>query len=127
MQRIRHANIQHDVGRNIYSIFNEVERGEKMEVFITILTLISFILILISIILTNKLINQFKDENKDLRSENEELNLWLDNAERRTTEYARKIKKIEDIIIEAQKENEFAVITLQNIKKELFTDGNQEK
>ena len=98
-----------------------------MDLIITILTLISFILILISIILTNKLINQFKDENKDLRSENEELNLWLDNAERRTTEYARKIKKIEDIIIEAQKENEFAVITLQNIKKELFTDGNQEK
>lgn len=98
-----------------------------MDLIITILTLISFILILISIILTNKLINQFKDENKDLRSENEELNLWLDNAERRTTEYARKIKKIEDIIIEAQKENEFAVITLQNIKKELFTDANQEK
>lgn len=98
-----------------------------MELIITILTLISFILILISIILTNKLINQFKDENKDLRSENEELNLWLDNAERRTTEYARKIKRIEDITIKAQKENEFAVITLQNIKKELFTDANQEK
>ena len=98
-----------------------------MEVLITILTLISFILILISIILTNKLINQFKEENKDLRFENEELNLWLDNAERRTTEYARKIKRIEDISIKAQKENEFAVITLQNIKKELFTEGNQVK
>ena len=98
-----------------------------MEVLIAILTLISFILILISIILTNKLINQFKDENRDLRFENEELNLWLDNAERRTTEYARKIKRIEDISIKAQKENEFAVITLQNIKKELFTDANQNK
>lgn len=98
-----------------------------MEVLITILTLISFILILISIILINKLINQFKDENKDLRFENEELNLQLNNAERRVVKYARKIKKIEDIIIEAQKENEFAVITLQNIKKELFTDANQEK
>lgn len=98
-----------------------------MEVLITILTLISFILILISIILTNKLINQFREENKNLRFENEELNLWLDNAERRTTEYARKIKRIEDISIKAQKENEFAVITLQNIKKELFTDGNQVK
>ena len=98
-----------------------------MEVLITILTLISFILILISVILTNKLINQFKEENRDLRFENEELNLWLDNAERRTTEYARKIKRIEDISIKAQKENEFAVITLQNIKKELFTDGNQVK
>lgn len=98
-----------------------------MEVLITILTLISSILILISIILTNKLINQFREENKNLRFENEELNLWLDNAERRTTEYARKIKRIEDISIKAQKENEFAVITLQNIKKELFTDGNQVK
>ncbi len=98
-----------------------------MEVLITILTLISSILILISIILINKLINQFKDENKDLRFENEELNLQLNNAERRVVKYARKIKKIEDIIIEAQKENEFAVITLQNIKKELFTDANQEK
>lgn len=98
-----------------------------MEVLITILTLISFILILISIILTNKLINQFREENKNLRFENEELNLWLDNAERRTTEYARKIKRIEDITIKAQKENEFAVVTLQNIKKELFTDGNQVK
>ena len=98
-----------------------------MEVLITILTLISFILILISIILTNKLINQFREENKNLRFENEELNLQLNNAERRVVKYARKIKKIEDIIIEAQKENEFAVITLQNIKKELFTDANQEK
>ena len=98
-----------------------------MDLLITILTLISFILILISIILTNKLINQFREENKNLRFENEELNLWLDNAERRTTEYARKIKRIEDISIKAQKENEFAVITLQNIKKELFTEGNQVK
>lgn len=98
-----------------------------MDLLITILTLISFILVLVSIILTNKLINQFKEENKNLRFENEELNLWLDNAERRTTEYARKIKRIEDITIKAQKENEFAVITLQNIKKELFTDSNQNK
>lgn len=98
-----------------------------MEVLIAILALISFILIAISIILTNKLINQFREENKNLRFENEELNLWLDNAERRTTEYARKIKRIEDISIKAQKENEFAVITLQNIKKELFTEGNQVK
>lgn len=91
-----------------------------MEVLITILTLISSILILISIILTNKLINQFREENKNLRFENEELNLWLDNAERRTTEYARKIKRIEDITIKAQKENEFAVNTVNSIIKELI-------
>lgn len=98
-----------------------------MDLIITILTLISFILILISIILTNKLINQFKDENKDLRFENEELNLQLNNAERRVVKYARKIKRIEDIIKLDESKNEFAVITLQNIKKELFTDTNQEK
>ena len=98
-----------------------------MEVLITILTLISSILILISIILTNKLINQFRDENKDLRFENEELNLQLNNAERRVVKYARKIKRIEDIIKLDESKYEFAVITLQNIKKELFTDTNQEK
>lgn len=98
-----------------------------MEVLITILTLISFILILISVILTNKLIKQFKEENRDLRFENEELNLQLNNAERRVVKYARKIKRIEDIIRLDESKNEFAVITLQNIKKELFTDANQEK
>lgn len=91
-----------------------------MDLIITILTLISFILILISIILTNKLINQFKEENKDLRFENEELNLWLDNAERRTTEYARKIKRIEDIVKLDKSKNEFAVNTVNSIIKELI-------
>lgn len=28
MQDVRHANIQHNVGINIYSIFNEIERRE---------------------------------------------------------------------------------------------------
>lgn len=98
-----------------------------MDLIITILLLVSFILVVISVILTNKLINKFREENKDLRFDNEELNLQLDNAERRVVKYARRIKKIEDIIIKAQKENEFAVITLQNIKKELFSDANQDK
>lgn len=91
-----------------------------MEVLITILTLISFILILISIILTNKLINQFKEENKDLRFENEELNLQLNNAERRVVKYARKIKRIEDIIKLDKSKNEFAVNTVNSIIKELI-------
>lgn len=98
-----------------------------MDLLITILLLVSFILVVISVILTNKLINKFREENKDLRFDNEELNLQLDNAERRVVKYAKKIKRIEDIIIKAQKENEFAVITLQNIKKELFSDANQDK
>lgn len=91
-----------------------------MDLIITILTLISFILILISIILTNKLINQFKEENKDLRFENEELNLQLNNAERRVVKYARKIKKIEDIIKLDKSKNEFAVNTVNSIIKELI-------
>ena len=91
-----------------------------MDLLITILTLISFILILISIILTNKLINQFKEENKDLRFENEELNLQLNNAERRVVKYARKIKKIEDIIKLDKSKNEFAVNTVNSIIKELI-------
>ena len=91
-----------------------------MEVLIAILALISFILIAISIILTNKLINQFKDENKDLRFENEELNLQLNNAERRVVKYARKIKRIEDIIKLDKSKNEFAVNTVNSIIKELI-------
>lgn len=98
-----------------------------METIIAILSLITLILIVISIILTNKLIDKFREENKDLRFDNEELSLQLDNAERRVVEHARKINKLEDIIIKAEEKNEFAVITLQNIKKELFTDANQEK
>lgn len=91
-----------------------------MEVLIAILALISFILIAISIILTNKLINQFKEENKDLRFENEELNLQLNNAERRVVKYARKIKRIEDIIKLDKSKNEFAVNTVNSIIKELI-------
>lgn len=97
-----------------------------MDLIITILLLVSFILVVISVILTNKLINKFREENKDLRFDNEELNLQLNNAERRVVKYARKIKKIEDIIKLDESKNEFAVITLQNIKKELFSDANQD-
>lgn len=98
-----------------------------MDLIITILLLVSFILVVISVILTNKLINKFREENKDLRFDNEELNLQLDNAERRTVKYARKIKRIEDIIKLDKSKNEFAVNTVNSIIKELFTDSNQEK
>lgn len=98
-----------------------------MDLIITILLLVSFILVVISVILTNKLINKFREENKDLRFDNEELNLQLDNAERRTVKYARKIKRIEDIIKLDKSKNEFAVNTVNSIIKELFTDANQEK
>ena len=98
-----------------------------MDLIITILLLVNFILVVISVILTNKLINKFREENKDLRFDNEELNLQLDNAERRTVKYARKIKRIEDIIKLDKSKNEFAVNTVNSIIKELFTDANQEK
>lgn len=98
-----------------------------MDLIITILLLVSFILVVISVILTNKLINKFREENKDLRFDNEELNLQLDNAERRVVKYARKIKRIEDIIKLDKSKNEFAVNTVNSIIKELFTDANQEK
>lgn len=98
-----------------------------MDLIITILLLVSFILVVISVILTNKLINKFREENKDLRFDNEELNLQLDNAERRVVKYARKIKRIEDIIKLDKSKNEFAVNTVNSIIKELFTDSNQEK
>ena len=91
-----------------------------MDLIITILLLVSFILVVISVILTNKLINQFKEENKDLRFENEELNLQLNNAERRVVKYARRIKKIEDIIKLDKSKNEFAVNTVNSIIKELI-------
>ena len=98
-----------------------------MDLIITILLLVSFILVVISVILTNKLINKFREENKDLRFDNEELNLQLDNAERRVVKYAKKIKRIEDIIKIDKSKNEFAVNTVNSIIKELFTDANQEK
>lgn len=98
-----------------------------MDLLITILLLVSFILVVISVILTNKLINKFREENKDLRFDNEELNLQLDNAERRVVKYAKKIKRIEDIIKLDKSKNEFAVNTVNSIIKELFTDANQEK
>ena len=98
-----------------------------MDLLITILLLVSFILVVISVILTNKLINKFREENKDLRFDNEELNLQLDNAERRVVKYAKKIKRIEDIIKLDKSKNEFAVNTVNSIIKELFTDANQVK
>lgn len=91
-----------------------------MDLIITILLLVSFILVVISVILTNKLINKFREENKDLRFDNEELNLQLDNAERRVVKYARKIKRIEDIIKLDKSKNEFAVNTVNSIIKELI-------
>jgi len=51
----------------------------------------------------------------------------LNDIEQRITAYARKIKKIEDIVIKAEQTNEFAVITLKEIKKELFPNDQSDK
>lgn len=87
---------------------------------ITILSLINLILIVVKIISTNKLITDFKEENK-------ELSLQLDNSEKRVVEHSRKIKAIEDIIVHNEKNNEFDTITLKQIKKELFASTTQAK
>jgi len=96
-----------------------------MEIII-ILTLIALILALKLIISNNKLINKFREDSKELRSENEELKIQLDNAEERVVFYARKIRKLENIIIEKEKNNGLNTDAMKEIKKELFTDANQE-
>ena len=96
-----------------------------MEIII-ILTLIALILALKLIISNNKLINKFREDSKELRFENEELKIQLDNAEERVVFYARKIRKLENIIIEKEKNNGLNTDAMKEIKKELFTDANQE-
>lgn len=93
----------------------------------SILALVGFILITIGIYESNRLINKFKDENRELRFDNEELSYQLNYSEKRVVNYARKIKTIEDIIIKNNKKNEYDTITLAEIKKELFIDTNQDK
>lgn len=96
-----------------------------MEIII-ILTLIALILTFKLIISNNKLINKFREDSKELRFENEELKIQLDNAEERVVFYARKIRKLENIIIEKEKNNGLNTDAMKEIKKELFTDANQE-
>lgn len=66
------------------------------------------------------------DDNKEilrLEKENCDLRKWKfshSDAERRATTFVRKLKKLEDIIIEDQKKEEFDTVTLSKIKKELL-------
>lgn len=97
-----------------------------MEVFVGII--IGYIICLILIAFSgfeedNELLNQIheeKQQNRDLRED-------LDNAELRATEFARKIKAVEDIIVKGKNTNEFDTIILSKIKKELFSETNQDK
>lgn len=98
-----------------------------MEIFITILTLVALILMSIALLRTSNLINIYRKQNKTLYKRYSEAKKTAINAEQRATNYARKIKKMEDILAKAKEDKEPAIFTLQKIEKELFTDTNQEK
>lgn len=78
--------------------------------------------------------NEFIEQNEELINkqeklikENSELREIRLNAEVRATQFARKIRTIEKILAEGKKSNEFDTVILAEIKKELFSDGNQAK
>lgn len=59
----------------------------------------------------------------ELEEENYELQKWKSNhsdAERRAATFARKLKAVEDIVIEDDEKNEFGPITRDKLKKELL-------
>ncbi len=62
---------------------------------------------------------KLKEENMDLRFENEELKLSKDISERRNIEYARLFKKISE---EVNKNQLNSVINLQNKIKSMLTN-----
>ena len=93
-----------------------------MEIFITILTLVALILMSIALLRTSNLINSYRKQNKTLYKRYSETKKTSINAEQRATNYARKIKKIEDVFIKAKEDKEPAVFTLQKIEKELFAN-----
>ena len=66
----------------------------------------------------SELINELSER----RKENTKLKNDLDNAELRATEFARKIKKIEDIIINGENNKENFFVIISKIKKELVHD-----
>jgi hypothetical protein len=91
------------------------------------LALIALILTLKLIISNNESINKLRQDSRELRFENEELKIQLDNAEKRIVFYARKIRKLENIIIEKEQNNGLNTDAMKEIKRELFTDANQNK
>ena len=93
-----------------------------METVITILSLIALILMSIALLRINKLINSYQKQHELLSRRYSEAKRTSNNAEQRATSYARKIKKIEDIVVKGKENKEAAVITLQSIEKELFAE-----
>ncbi len=101
-----------------------------MNLIMIFLSFLALILIIYAIKITkehNGEILDLYDENKNLRFENETLKVDLENAEKRTIFYARKMKKIENILTKSKNNKENYFITIEKLEKELFTDGNQAK
>ena len=66
----------------------------------------------------------------DLLNENWELQKEVaegKNAEKRAMTFARKLKAVEDILIDADKQKEHYFITVEKLKKELFNDSQSGK
>jgi hypothetical protein len=93
-----------------------------LEIFIAILSLMALILMSIALLRINNLINSYQKQHKTLYKKYSETRNTSINAEQRATNYARKIKKIEDIFIKAKEDKDPAVFTLQKIEKELFAN-----
>lgn len=78
------------------------------------LTIVLIVTISSLIIVNYKLINLFRKQNKKIKFQ-------LNTTQEKVINYAKKLKRIEEIIVEKEKKNEFDTITLMQIKKELFS------
>ncbi len=78
------------------------------------LTIVLIVTIPSLIIVNYKLINLFRKQNKKIKFQ-------LNTTQEKVINYAKKLKRIEEIIVEKEKKNEFDTITLMQIKKELFS------
>lgn len=74
-----------------------------------------------------KRILELEEENYELQKwksnhveETQELREIAEKAERRALTFSRKIKKLEDIAIEGEQNNDCAAVTLAKMKKELL-------
>ena len=92
-----------------------------------ILMTVALILTLKAITSTNKLIKLYREDNKNLRNENEELDLKLYNLRKMEFKYLKKITKCKNIIIKKEQNSGLNTDAIREIEKELFADANQDK
>lgn len=78
-------------------------------------------------VIDNKKILELEEENYELQKwknnnieETQEIKKNAENAECRALTFARKFKKLENIAIEGEQNNDCAAVTLAKIKKELL-------